>query len=341
MKRFDRDYNIATNIGEAYAHYFGELKPCVFDIEATGLTPSINKVVMTAMLIPTETGVRITQFLAENHYEEDRVLTATMEFLNKQGVDYLITYNGTRYDIPFVNTRLDKLCLPYSLDYYDLDLYRILRKYSNLPRYLDSLSQGSVERYFGIRKDREDTISGKESVILFDEYARTGNTEIEKVILTHNREDVLQLYKLLHAASYDEWSHVLDNSSFDELIASYGIPACKARFSARPVLSKSHKELKISGTQNYQPISAAYFRDIDFPITATFNSATKSFEIYVPLQDYLGSYFVDIKALGFEDEFQELDECVNDYLILNRDGQCRHRAIAELSKGIMALLSED
>ena len=341
MKRFEREYNIATHTGEAYAHYFGGLKPCVFDIEATGLNPAFSKLVMTAMLIPTDKGVKITQFLAENHYEEDRVLTATIEFLSEQGVDYLITYNGTRYDIPFVNTRLDKLCLPYHLDYYDLDLYRVLRKYSNLPRYLDSLSQGSVERYFGIRKDREDTISGKENVILFDEYARTGNTEIEKVILTHNREDVLQLYKLLHAASYDEWSHILDNSNFDELIASYGVPACKGRFSARPNLNIGYKELKIVGTQNYNPISAAYFRDASFPISATFNMPAKSFEIYIPLQEYAGSYFVDTKALGFKDEFQELDEYVNDYLILYRDDQCCHRAIAELSKGILSLLSED
>ncbi len=180
MKKFEREYNIEEYKGEAYFHYFGGLKPCVFDIEATGLSPRTCKVIMTAMLVPTAKGVKITQFLAENHYEEDKVLTATMDFLASEGIDYLITYNGTTYDIPFVNTRLDMLCLPYQLDLYDFDMYRFLRKHSILPRLLDSLSQSSVERFFMIRKDREDTISGKESIVLFDEYARTGNTTSRK-----------------------------------------------------------------------------------------------------------------------------------------------------------------
>ena len=344
MKKFEREYNIEEYKGEAYSHYFGGLKPCVFDIEATGLSPRTCKVIMTAMLVPTAKGVKITQFLAENHYEEDKVLTATMDFLASDGIDYLITYNGTTYDLPFVNTRLDMLCLPYQLDLYDFDMYRFLRKHSILPRLLDSLSQSSVERFFMIRKDREDTISGKESIVLFDEYARTGNTNIEKVILTHNREDVLQLYKILHTAGHDNWSYVLDGASFDKAISAYGVPADKARFSVRPTIDRKKNVLLIKGTQNVDPISAAYFSGINSPISATFSSATKSFDIYLPLSAYEDSVFVDIKALGFEDfecnEFRELDAYVNGFVILVDKGELCWRAVNDLSSCLVSALAK-
>ncbi len=346
MKKFEREYNISEYKGEAYSHYFGGLKPCVFDIEATGLSPRLCKVIMTAMLVPTDKGVKITQFLAENHYEEDKVLTATMDFLHEEGIDYLITYNGQTYDVPFVNTRLDMLCLPYQLDLYDFDLYKFLKKHSILPRLLDSLSQASVERFFMIRKDREDTISGKEIIVLFDEYARTGNSQIEKVILTHNREDVLQLYKILHNAGGNEWSFVLDGASFDSAISSYGVPAGKARFSVRPSIDKSRSMLRIRGRQNTDPIGAAYFSGINSPITAMFNFATKSIDINLPLSKYADSFYVDIKALGFEDfecvQLRELETCdayVNGYLVLLDDGKPAWRAINDLSCKLVSILA--
>ena len=50
-------------------------------------------------------GVTITQFLAENHYEEDKVLDAAMDYLEKNNAGYLVTYNGCAYDVPFLNAR--------------------------------------------------------------------------------------------------------------------------------------------------------------------------------------------------------------------------------------------
>ena len=327
MKVFTRDYRMNHICSPVFGEYYNGLKPCVLDIEATGLDPSRCKVILMGLLTETESGVKVTQFLAENHYEEYKVLQATVDFLKDEGIDYLITFNGLRYDIPFINTRLESNFMDDKLQIYDFDLYRFLRKCSNLPQKLSSLSQASCESYFGIASNRQDTISGRESVALFDEYSISGNSTVEKIILTHNREDVLQLYQLMQLASRNEYADILD-TDFHSAIAKYGFPCAhenatvtKPSFTVRPTINASRKELRICGDQLTAPISAAYFPDMDNIVTALFNKTSSSFEITIPVQSHADSYFVDIKKLGLSqtaiDAFSEDPEFVNDYLILN------------------------
>ena len=308
-----------------YGEYYSGLKSCVLDIEATGLDPNRSKVILMGLLTETEDGVRVTQFLAENHYEEYKVLQATLDFLREENIDYLITFNGLRYDIPFINTRLEANFMDADPDsgqnkitMYDFDLYRFLRKCSNLPKYMDSLSQAACEQHFGIAANRQDTITGRESVALFDEYSISGNTTVEKIILTHNREDVLQLYQLMQLASHNNYSDILD-VDFHSAIAKYGFPvgtaACPIAYSARPVLNEKKKLLTISGDQLCMPIAAAYFPDIDNPVTATFNKTTASYEISLPVDSHNGDYYVDIQKLDLS--IAEDPDLINGYLILN------------------------
>lgn len=338
MKTFTRDYRMNHICSPVFGEYYSGLKSCVLDIEATGLDPSRCKVILMGLLTETEDGVRVTQFLAENHYEEYKVLQATLDFLRDEGIDYLITFNGLRYDIPFINTRLEANFMdadPESgqsgLRLYDFDLYRFLRKCSVLPKTMDSLSQASCEQHFGIANNRQDTITGRESVALFDEYSISGNSTIEKIILTHNREDVLQLYQLMQLASRNEYADILD-CDFHSAIAKYGFPVGiqenstsigkvfannaqhSIRFSARPVLNAKKKLLTINGDQLASPISAAYFPDIDNPITATFSKTTASYEIQLPVNCHGNDFFVDLKPLGVELSDKDI---VNGYLILN------------------------
>ena len=110
MKKFTRTYTSPLYHGEIFDMYHGDLKPCIFDIETTGLSAQRgNKIILTACMTADGKGSKITQFLAETPYEEDRVLMSTMEFLCEEGVDYLITYNGATFDIPFVKQRLELL----------------------------------------------------------------------------------------------------------------------------------------------------------------------------------------------------------------------------------------
>ncbi len=308
MKTFTRDYRIIADFPSWFSSYFDGMKPCILDIEATGLDPSRCKVCLIALLVQTDTGVRITQFLAENHYEENRVLDAAMDFLKREDIGYLITFNGQAYDVPFINRRLERNFSDAHLDLFDFDLFRYLRKGTDLRNRIGSMSQKSIEEHYGIFSDRRDTISGRESVRLFDEYSLTGNSTIEKIILTHNREDVLQLYRLMHLS-------LNEPEDPDAALALHGFPSSDGRFAVRPALSRPGKILRITGEQLRQPVSASYFPDENSPVTAVFNASSSSFEIDLPVERVDGECYVDLQPLGIN--MDDDQDCVNGFLILN------------------------
>lgn len=141
MKTFMRDYRITGEYSEKFMSYFHGMRPCILDIEATGLDPSRCKVCLVALLVQTETGIRITQFLAENSYEEIRVLDAVVEHLKDEDIRLLITFNGQAYDIPFLNRRLEMNFSDSHIDLFDFDLYRFLRKGTDLKDRAGSMSR--------------------------------------------------------------------------------------------------------------------------------------------------------------------------------------------------------
>lgn len=337
MKKFTRSYNTYIYSGQIFDLYHGGLKPCIFDIETTGLSAQRgNKIILTACLIPNSTGVTITQFLAENSYEEDRVIMATMNFLKDESVDYLITYNGASFDIPFMKQRLATKNLPYVLNMYEFDLYNFIRSNTGLKSQIGSLSQKNVERHFGISSNRKDVISGRESVKLFAEYAINQDSVIEKIILTHNREDVLQLCHLFNIIGRNNFGAVLgegdngcdgfngagihdvnmapivSNHRLDAALAQTGagLPSAGGELTARPRLAAGC--LTVAGRQLRAPhklsdntdfaINANFFPETASSISAEFIKENCSYQIRVPLEKHENSQFLDIKKMLLDAE---------------------------------------
>ena len=337
MKKFTRSYNTYIYSGQIFDLYHGGLKPCIFDIETTGLSAQRgNKIILTACLIPDSKGVTITQFLAENPYEEDRVIMATMNFLKDESVDYLITYNGASFDIPFMKQRLATKNLPYVLNMYEFDLYNFIRSNTGLKSQIGSLSQKNVERHFGISSNRKDVISGRESVKLFAEYAINQDSVIEKIILTHNREDVLQLCHLFNIIGRNNFGAVLgegdngcdgfngagihdvnmapivSNHRLDAALAQTGagLPSAGGELTARPRLAAGC--LTVAGRQLRAPhklsdntdfaINANFFPETASSISAEFIKENCSYQIRVPLEKHENSQFLDIKKILLDAE---------------------------------------
>lgn len=337
MKKFTRSYNTYIYSGQIFDLYHGGLKPCIFDIETTGLSAQRgNKIILTACLIPNSKGVTITQFLAENPYEEDRVIMATMNFLKDESVDYLITYNGASFDIPFMKQRLATKNLPYVLNMYEFDLYNFIRSNTGLKSQIGSLSQKNVEQHFGISSNRKDVISGRESVKLFAEYAINQDSVIEKIILTHNREDVLQLCHLFNIIGRNNFGAVLgegdngcdgfngagihdvnmapivSNHRLDAALAQTGagLPSAGGELTARPRLAAGC--LTVAGRQLRAPhklsdntdfaINANFFPETASSISAEFIKENCSYQIRVPLEKHENSQFLDIKKILLDAE---------------------------------------
>ena len=337
MKKFTRSYNTYIYSGQIFDLYHGGLKPCIFDIETTGLSAQRgNKIILTACLIPNSKGVTITQFLAENPYEEDRVIMATMDFLKDESIDYLITYNGASFDIPFMKQRLATKNLPYVLNMYEFDLYNFIRSNTGLKSQIGSLSQKNVEQHFGISSNRKDVISGRESVKLFAEYAINQDSVIEKIILTHNREDVLQLCHLFNIIGRNNFGVVLgegdngcdgfngagihdvnmapivSNHRLDAALAhtGAGLPSAGGELTARPRLAAGC--LTVAGRQLRAPhklsdntdfaINANFFPETASSISAEFIKENCSYQIRVPLEKHENSQFLDIKKMLLDAE---------------------------------------
>ncbi|MDO4383537.1 MAG: ribonuclease H-like domain-containing protein [Eubacteriales bacterium] len=379
MKKFSRKYRFTSKLSDAYRLYYGSLTPCVFDIETTGLGGGRNtsRVILTAMLIPTEEGIEVTQFLAEQPFEEDRVLQATLDYFDEKNIDFLITYNGTSFDIPFTNKRLDALHLPYQIQMHNLDLYSWIKRNTTLPGQLSSLSQKSVEHYFHMSDDRIDVISGKESVKLYYEYATTHSGMLEKVILTHNREDVVQLYRILQRIFSEESASLLRKQNVHEAMATYGFPLSpKAALTLKPKISgknllirgaqhctigemmdfqrksqestdiKSNSGLRVyyDDTERPFPMNAAIFPDASSPLQADFRAKTSDFQISFPLESYGNSLYADLTLLSFTGEekarLKELKGYVNDYLILQEEGNISFLEMNALSRVISSNITK-
>jgi uncharacterized protein YprB with RNaseH-like and TPR domain len=149
---------------------------CFFDIETTGLDQA-SSVVTTVSLYrdgDTETLVRGDDLTAET-------LRAAFE-----DAGLLVTFNGARFDIPFLEQSFD-----VSLDQPHIDLMPTCRKVG--------LSGGlsEIERELGIGRELPD-VDGREAVRLWREHERGVDGALDRLI-EYNREDTENMVPVLEA----------------------------------------------------------------------------------------------------------------------------------------------
>lgn len=177
--------------------YFHE--NCVFfDIETTGFSPKTAFVYLIGMVFRKGNQLYVHQFLAENRSDEKDILSAFYQQLTS--FDTLITFNGIRFDIPFLKERGNKHTIHNNWDsYQSIDLYKLTGKLAHLFQLPDK-KQKSLERFLGIH--REDLYNGGELISVYYEYEKTKNSHEEELLLLHNYEDVLGMTELLSLLAY-------------------------------------------------------------------------------------------------------------------------------------------
>lgn len=184
----------------------------IFDIETTGLNPTYNKVILIGLLyIKNKDIIVIEQLFCNNSKKESKLLET---FKNKiKNFDYYITFNGGNFDIPFLNKRLIKNNINFSIDpFYNIDLYKIVKKNKNILN-LENCKLKTIEKFLGI--NREDTISGSDSVILYRKYEKTLNKDLKKKILLHNYEDIRYLLPTLNILNFIDKNNILPFIPFE------------------------------------------------------------------------------------------------------------------------------
>jgi uncharacterized protein YprB with RNaseH-like and TPR domain len=318
---------------EIFDFYFGEARLGVFDIETTGLSASGAKIILGGLLTPWADGVRVRQFFAEGAHEEADLLALYTDALSE--TDVLFSYNGDRFDIPFVNARLARRRRPPAFgDCLSVDMYRVVRAHSRLGDMLPNLKQKTVEDYLGLWREREDRITGADSVRLYYEYMATKSPELLQYILLHNSDDLLQLARILR---------IFGKLDLHEIVSRTGFPVkCGESFAFVTRVKLDRHALEFSGKYKALPFDFVRF---DEPWHASFQSETESFDIRVPCRHEAGVVFADLEELGADlREFAAYPVYGSGYLALKRGNDvCRgpmNRLIKHITRLAVSRLTE-
>lgn len=330
--------------------YLGGMKFCVFDIETLGLNPSVSPAVLFGFLEPErDNSAEITQYFLNDPSEERDTLDLVSEKLNTY--DYIITYNGKHFDIPYIERRYKLLNrIPLMLSPYNLDLYLILYGHSPLKQKIMSLKQKNIERYMGIGGERDDEISGKESVELYYHYLLEENLQLKEQlkhrILLHNHDDVLQLYRILPVLKQADIHKAFNKLGFPvrrgtEPSSDSSVSPCLSMFPSGSGFSDTFnfpdvniadiklnsKNLSISGKYLGSPVNYIGYSSFErlYNIVLTTGNL---FEIKIPVHKEKGSIFVNLNDYFCNSEaFAKYGAYVNDFLILSENGDINYREL--------------
>jgi len=149
------------------------------DIETTGLSPWSSEITVVGIHICNGSESRFIQLVGDD-ITADSILEALT------GVSIIHTYNGSRFDLPFISSRLG-IDLEQQFKHRDL-MYDCWR--NNLYGGLKG-----VERQLDIKR-RLTEINGFEAVRLWWRYVNNYDKAALKTLLEYNKEDVLNLKTL-------------------------------------------------------------------------------------------------------------------------------------------------
>lgn len=297
---------LETLNSKQFNRFFNVNKISIFDIETTGLYPKHDKIILIGFvhIMPGYNDGELVQFFAETPEEEKDILLNTTHEVSES--DILITYNGRSFDVPFLDTRCKKYSI-HSKNIFNLDLYQLVRNYSTLKNVLGSLSQKSMEGFMQIEHLRADEISGGESVNLYNEYTANDSAsfrseELLKKILLHNRDDVLQLTRLISLLKYFDLNVAVEKIGFttkDLLVTEYTL---------------SGTQFKINGLQKNEYVDYISFPNLKFSGKIEFNGENGFWHAEYPIYTRKEGKFVDLT------EFKEILSSNNsNYLILSKN----------------------
>lgn len=149
------------------------------DIETTGLSPSCNEITVVGVHLVSGLDTRFIQLVGED-ITADNLIEALKE------TSVIHTYNGSRFDLPFIYARLG-VNLARLFTHRDL-MYDCWR--NNLYGGLKS-----VERQLGIERRLRD-INGYQAVRLWWRYVNDYDEDALAILLEYNKEDVVNLKTL-------------------------------------------------------------------------------------------------------------------------------------------------
>ena len=222
---------------------------------------------------------------------------------------------------------------------YNLDLYLVLNGHSEIKHVLENLKQKTVEKYMGLSDDREDSISGAESIMLYESYLNCFDPkqkqELEDKILLHNHDDLLQLSQLIP---------VLKQSNIHKAFYSLGFPVLGR--SGWPTLNitsikRSNKGLEVKGTYYGEAFTYAAFETVSSPFCCEFKE-DKTFVFSLHTDKHKGNIFINLPLYFKEhDEFKKYPNYIKNFLLISDSKTMNYLEINMFIKKFLDKFMED
>ena len=307
---------------KSYDRYFKDLRVGFFDIETTGLNRDKDHLILSGLAVPDGDKLIAKQYLAESISNEAEVLSQTLSDFKE--LDFVVTYNGDSFDIPFLKTRCEKLGIPVTDEIpYNLDLYKVV-KLSPLRGMLPNLKQTTIENYLGLWKSRTDEITGKESISLYYSYASSGDEAARDKVLLHNHDDICQLSRLLP---------VLQRTDLDKALFTLGFPAGNDTIND---IKLKHNRIDCLGLQGGDRVEYRLYDDFNSGTYMEADADKGTFRMQVPVISEEKFTVADLRSLGIDSSI--FPETTDDFLILKENGRLRYDNINGLLAAMLDIL---
>lgn len=163
---------------------------CYLDLETTGLRNS--PLFLVGLMYSEGESLVIDQLFARDYTEERAVVELAGVLLS--GFPMLVTFNGERFDVPFLAERTAYSGLPFARPRAHLDLLPVSR--SILAGRTPNHRLQTLERFVLGRK-RVGDIPGCDIPPAYHEFVRTGDAADMSAVIHHNRLDLLSMLELV------------------------------------------------------------------------------------------------------------------------------------------------
>lgn len=165
--------------------------PAWLDIETTGFSARSSQVTLIGWVTPVPEGRRLEQVFADTPSDEAEILRTAFRPLRRAGA--VITFNGQRFDLPFLAQRARALGVDMPR-FAHRDLLEDAHAWDPERRLEPDHRLQTLMRHFGLL--RADASSGQEMVLSYQRWLRYGAEADRQFILDHNADDLLRLPEL-------------------------------------------------------------------------------------------------------------------------------------------------
>lgn len=189
-----------------------------FDIETTGFAAESTYLYLIGCAYYEGSSFQLIQWFSEDIREEALLITSFFEFL--ENYDALIHFNGSGFDMPYLQRKCNLLNLDYNFDRLtSIDIYKRIYPYKKIFK-LNNFKQKTLETFLNIH--RKDVFSGGDLIQVYQSYLgkkhyealkkarnpldeQSGPSEAEMLLgqlLLHNEDDIRGLLLICPILNY-------------------------------------------------------------------------------------------------------------------------------------------